>query len=51
MQLIGECGQHVAHEQGALITFKERLDFVATYNYNYDQGIKINRGVETQEKQ
>ena len=31
----------------ALIMFKERLDFVATYSYNYDQGIKINHGVET----
>jgi hypothetical protein len=31
----------------ALIMFKKRLDFVAAYNYNYDQGIEINRGIET----
>ena len=34
----------------ALITFRERLDFVATSNYNYDQGIKINRSIGNQEK-
>jgi hypothetical protein len=34
----------------ALIMFKERLDFVATYSYDYDQSIKINHGVGNQEK-
>ncbi len=29
----------------------ERLDFVTTSDYNYDQGIKINHGIEAQEEQ